>query len=102
MLISFINVRADYFDIALVSFKFLFNSIPDIREVIFFHCFFSYKMFLTVSLKEFFSSFVLDVVGVSWLSFIFLEPEPRATFGVDFTLTECFIKGISTIRLFLS
>ena len=92
MLISLINIRANCcFDIALMSFKFLFNNISDVEEVILLHCFFfSYKIVLTVSLKEFLSSLVLDVVGLAWLSFVFLELEPRPTYGVDFILTECF------------
>ena len=48
------------------------------------------KTFFTISLKDFSSSFVPDVVGAAWLSFIFLELERRPIFGIDFNLTECF------------
>ena len=51
---------------------------------------------MTVSLKEFSSSFIPHVVGVAWLSFIFPELERRPIFGADFNLTECFEFNIGT------
>ena len=51
---------------------------------------FFFRYFFSVSLKDFASLFVPDVVRVAWLSFIFRELEKGPIFGVDFNLTECF------------
>ena len=51
---------------------------------------FFHKNVFPVSLKDFSSSFVPDVAGVVWLSFIFLELEWRPISDVDFSLTDCF------------